>query len=119
MAAASTASPAILFLSARSARIALPSTRTARAAEAYESKRGRAQPSRGLPNKPRSPTRLLFRKVGEFSGYGSHQARELAPALGRKGGKSYGGDYSTGKSAQHFSATLSMRRRGRVQIIDM
>ena len=49
----------------------------------------------------------------------TQQARELARALGRKGGESYGEDYSTANSAQRLSATLSIRPRGRVQIIDM
>ena len=45
--------------------------------------------------------------------------REFAPGtLGPKEEKS-GGDYSTVKSAQRLSATLSIRPRGRVQIIDM
>ena len=43
-------------------------------------------------------------------------AREL---LGPKRRESYGGDYSTVNSAQRVSATLSIRPRGRVQIIDM
>jgi hypothetical protein len=34
-------------------------------------------------------------------------------------GESYGGNYSTVKSARRLSATLSIRPRGRVQIIDM
>ena len=33
--------------------------------------------------------------------------------------ESYGGNYSTVKSAQRLSATLSIRPSGRVQIIDM
>jgi hypothetical protein len=37
----------------------------------------------------------------------------------RKGVKATGENYSTVKSAQRFSATLSIRRSGRVQIIDM
>ena len=48
----------------------------------------------------------------------TQQARELGPALGRKGGESCGGDYSTVKSAQRLSATLSIRPSGRLQIID-
>jgi hypothetical protein len=48
------------------------------------------------------------------------QARERAPELrGPKGAKSTGGNYSTVKSAQRLSATLSIRPSGRVKIIDM
>jgi hypothetical protein len=49
------------------------------------------------------------------------QARERAPELWeREEGKSYrSGSYSTVNSAQRLSATLSIRSRGRVQIIDM
>ena len=54
------------------------------------------------------------------SGYGPQRAPELAPELLKaKRRESYGGDYSTVNSAQRVSATLSIRPRGRVQIIDM
>ena len=46
----------------------------------------------------------------DSSGYGSEQARELAPELlGRKGGKATGGNYSTGQTAQRLSAISSIR----------
>ena len=38
---------------------------------------------------------------------------------GRKGGESYGGNYSTVKNAERLSATLSIRPSGRLQIIDV
>jgi hypothetical protein len=39
--------------------------------------------------------------------------------VGTERRESYGGDYSTVNNAQRLSATLSIRPRGRVQIIDM
>ena len=47
------------------------------------------------------------------------RARTGARALGTKRRESYGGNYSAVKSAQRLSATLSIRPRGRVEIIDM
>ena len=56
----------------------------------------------------------------EFVDLGSTSAMKSARALeDRKGKKADGGNYSTVKSAQRLSATLSIRPRGRVQIIDM
>jgi hypothetical protein len=53
-----------------------------------------------------------------FSGY-APSARTSAKGLGtKKGGKATGGNYSTVNSPQRLSATLSIRPRGRVQIID-
>jgi hypothetical protein len=46
-------------------------------------------------------------------------ARTSARALGTEERESFGGNYSTVKSAQRLSATLSIRPRGRVQIVDM
>ena len=52
---------------------------------------------------------------------GSPKARERTPeSCGvEKEGKLPSGSYSTVKSARRESATLSIRSRGRVQIIDM
>jgi hypothetical protein len=47
---------------------------------------------------------------------GANRARALGEP---KGGRATGGNYSTVKSARRVSATLSIRPRGRVQIIDM
>jgi hypothetical protein len=56
----------------------------------------------------------------EFSGYGiKTSARASARALGTKKEEKSGGNYSTVKSAQRLSATLSIRPRGRLQIIDI
>ena len=45
--------------------------------------------------------------------------REFAPEPWDEKEGSYGWNYSTVKSAQRLSATLSMRPRRRVQIIDI
>ena len=50
---------------------------------------------------------------------GPSRRRNERQLLGRKGGKATSGNYSTVKSAQRFSATLSIRPSGRGQIIDM
>ena len=53
------------------------------------------------------------------SGYGARAPEPAPELLGPKGGKATGGNYSTEQSAQRLSATLSIRPRGRVQIIDI
>jgi hypothetical protein len=64
--------------------------------------------------------RYWKRIEGVFSMRGSQQARgRSARAFGADRRESYGGNYSTVKSAQRLSATLSIRPSGRVQIIDM
>ena len=56
----------------------------------------------------------------KFSGYGIQTgARTSARAFGTEKERNYSGNYSTVKSAQRLSATLSIRPSGRVQIIDM
>jgi hypothetical protein len=51
---------------------------------------------------------------------GSQQARgKSARAFGAEKRESYGGNYSTVKSAQRLRATLSIRASGRAQIIDI
>ena len=56
----------------------------------------------------------------EFWDTGPNERHNSAQSLGLKKEKeNYGGNYSTVKSAQRLSATLSIRPRGRVQIIDM
>ena len=56
----------------------------------------------------------------KVSGFGVFRRENERQSVGDgKKGESYGGGYSTVKSAQRLSATLSIRPRGRVQIIDM
>ena len=54
-----------------------------------------------------------------FLDTGPSSARTSARALGTEKEGKLRGDYSTVNSAQRVSATLSIRPRGRVQIIDM
>jgi hypothetical protein len=56
-----------------------------------------------------------------FLDAGSQQAARIsAKGLGtKKGGKATVGNYSTVKSAQRLSATLSIRPSGRMEVIDM
>jgi hypothetical protein len=70
----------------------------------------------------------IFIDGKEYWKLGRRSFRDTAPTGARtsarsfgdvKEGKATGGNYSTVKSAQRLSATLSIRPRGRVQIIDM
>ena len=55
----------------------------------------------------------------EGCGYGPQKRRKKPARVWGYEVGSDGGNYSTVKSAQRLSATLSIRPRGRVQIIDM
>jgi hypothetical protein len=64
--------------------------------------------------------RVFGNRLTEFSGYGIQtSARLRASGFGTERRESYGGNYSTVKSAQRLSATLSTRPRGRMRAIDM